>query len=87
MFNGACTVGVVNPEKVLVKIVESPEVRLGLKRGDILSENTGASQALRLQKRVVQEFSKEQSAFGFSYAVMAMPVKDEMNRLLGVFLP
>lgn len=82
LFGGASNVTVWDTEKLLV-YYEAPDMKLGLKANDKMSEKTSAYKCLSTKKRIVTEISKEKSAFNIAYVGMSIPIFNE-NRIIGV---
>lgn len=78
------TVVAMNSNKVILKTYISSGMKIGIKDGDILSDNSSSVQALLTGKRILKEVSKEKSVFGVAYVAIATPIKDQLSKVIGV---
>jgi hypothetical protein len=73
IFGSASTVTAWDTEK-LIAYHEAKEMPLGLKVNDKIRENSAAYKCITAKQRIVNQVTKEQSAFNIAYIGMAIPI-------------
>lgn len=86
LINGTTTsdigVSVMNREEYL-EYVPASRLDLGRKPGDKVSERTVGYRCMMEKRRIVEEVSLENSAYGVAYVANAIPFMDERNNVVG----
>ena len=63
--------------------VPAEKLDLGRKKGDKISEQTLGYKCMVEKRRLVQEVTKEKSAYGVAYVANAMPIFDDNGKVVG----
>ncbi|MFZ5753398.1 MAG: methyl-accepting chemotaxis protein [Bacillota bacterium] len=63
--------------------VPGRNINFGRKPGDKLKPGTAGYQCMMEKRRVIKEFTREQSVYGVPYIANAFPIKDETGNVVG----
>lgn len=66
-----------------LEYIPAEKLDLGRKPGDKLSDKTVGYRCMVEKRRIVEEITKEKSAYGKAYIANALPIFDESNKVVG----
>lgn len=85
LFEQKTYVIVTNKDKTILKTKDSPYLNFNLKAGEKIPENTVSCRSLVSGKRIASYVPKEKSNFGFSYAAVSIPIREDNGDIAGNF--
>jgi hypothetical protein len=85
LFEQKTYVIVTGKDKTILRTKDSPFLNFNLKAGEKIPENTISFKSLAGGKRIAGFVPKEKSSFGFSYAAVSIPIKEDNGETAGSF--
>jgi Methyl-accepting chemotaxis protein len=83
LFDHKNYIALVDNKSNVIKVWDYPLFKFNLKKGDIMPEGSISSKVLASGNRIATQVTKENSAFGFSYAGIGVPIKNKIGEILG----
>ncbi|GBF34182.1 methyl-accepting chemotaxis protein [Desulfocucumis palustris] len=85
IFDKKIYIIIINREKRILKIFDSPYLNFGLRVGEDIPENTVTYETMAKGMRIAKHVTREKSNFGFSYGAIGVPVRDNTGNIAGSF--
>lgn len=66
-----------------LEYIPAAKLDLGRKQGDKISDKTVGYRCMMERRRIIEEITKEKSAYGKAYIANALPIFDDNNKVVG----